>query len=123
MKSGISAYRQYIEGALAYAGGTHTYDDIREGVEQGRLQFWPGIHSAAISEIITYPRSRVLNIILAGGNLAEIEAGMPTLLEWARTQGCTSASLTGRKGWERTFLTRTGWAPSSLVVFEKQLDG
>jgi hypothetical protein len=121
----LSAYRQHIEGALAYAGGTHTYDDIREGVEQGRFQFWPGVHSAAVTEIIEYPRCRALNIILAGGDvgyLAEMEAGLPVILDWARAQGCTSATFSGRKGWERTFLTRTGWVPS-LVVFEKKLDG
>lgn len=116
----ISAYRQYIEAALAYAGGTHTFDDIRELVEQGRLQFWPGVHSAVVTEIIEYPRARALNIFLAGGNLAEIEAMAPGILEWGKAQGCSSAVFTGRKGWERTFLTRTGWAPQ-LVVFEKKL--
>ena len=118
----ISAYRQYIEGALAYAGGSHTYDDVRELVEQGRLQFWPGVHSAVVTEIIESPRTRLLNIFLAGGNLAEIEAMAPGILEWGKQQGCSSAVFTGRKGWERTFLMRTGWAPS-LVVFEKKLDG
>lgn len=118
----FSAYRPYIEAALAFAGGTHTYDDIREGVEQGRFQFWPGVHSAAVTEIIEYPRSRALNIVLAGGNLGEMEVGISALLDWGRAQGCTSATFSGRKGWERTFLTRTGWVPS-LVVFEKKLDG
>jgi hypothetical protein len=118
--SDMEAHRGYIEAALEYAGGTHTFEDVQEAVTAGRLQFWPGPHSAVITEIVDYPRQRVINFFLAGGNLAELEAMQPALLDWGRAQGCTSATFTGRKGWERTFLTRDGWK-SKLVVFEKAL--
>lgn len=119
----ISAYRGYIEAALEYADGTHTFEDVAAAVEAGRMHFWPGPTSAVITEIIESPRQRMLNIFLAGGNLAEIEAMAPGILAWGRDHGCTKAVFTGRPGWERTFLTRTGWAPAKLVVFEKQLGG
>lgn len=67
-----------------------------------------------------YPRRKVLNFFLAGGNLAEIEAMYPPIEAWGREQGCSAASMTGRAGWERTFLTRTGWQ-RTLAVLQKEL--
>lgn len=118
----ISAYRPYIEAALEYAGHSHTFDDVCELVASGKAQFWPGPHSAIVTEIVAEPRHTVLHFFLAGGNMAELEAMTPLVLQWGRDRGCTKASLIGRKGWERTFLTRTGWR-SGLVVLEKHLDG
>jgi hypothetical protein len=113
--------RPHIEAALSYAGGTHTYEDVVAMIHAGRLKFWPGPNSAVVTEIIEYPRRRTLHFFLAGGNLAELEVMLPGIIEWGRTtQGCDSASLTGRKGWERTFLKREGWT-ANLVVMTKAL--
>lgn len=120
--SDIVASRHYIEAALAYAGHSHTFDDVAEMIESGRAQLWPGPHSAIVTEIIEYPQHRAVNFWLAGGNLAELEVMTPVILAWARDEkGCKRAGFTGRKGWERTFLARDGWQPK-LVVFEKSLD-
>jgi hypothetical protein len=112
--------RPLIEAALSYAGGTHTFSDVAAMVDEGRLTFWPGPASCIVTEIIEYPRQRTLHFFLAGGNIAELEAMLPAIYEWGRTQGCTSASLTGRKGWERSFLSREGWT-SNLVVMTRAL--
>ena len=113
--------RPLIEAALEYAGGTHTFEDIRQLVDEGRLVFWPGPHSAVITEIIQFPQKRTLNFFLAGGNLAELEAMYPALEQWGRDQGCADAMSTCRRGWERTFLVhREGWE-SKLVVLTKEL--
>jgi hypothetical protein len=117
----ISARRSYIEAALEYADGSHSFQDICDAVAAGKMQFWPGPASAVITEILESPRQRSLNFFLAGGNLAELEMMTPTILEWGRRQGCIRATFYGRPGWERTFLTRTGWAPARMVVFEKEL--
>lgn len=121
----IEGFRRYIEEALQYAGGTHTFEDVRAAVADGRMQLWPGVHSVVITEIITYPQYKALNFFLAGGernSLAEFEAMEPLINAWGHAQGCRVACFTGRRGWERTFLSRTGWR-SSLVVLEKSLDG
>jgi hypothetical protein len=118
----VEAHRREIEAALQYSGGTHSFDDVVALVHEGRLQYWPAPHSVIVTEIIQYPQYRALNFFLAGGQLPELEVMEPLILDWGRQQGCKVACLTGRKGWERTFLTRQGWRPS-LVVLEKQLDG
>lgn len=117
----ISAYRVHIEAALAWSGDTHRYDDVRSMIAAGRLQFWPGPASCIISEIIEHPRKRTLHLFLAGGSLPELHAMLPLLLDWGRTQGCTHASLFGRKGWARSFLSDEGWTVNPCVLMEKPL--
>lgn len=120
MPPDISVYRRYIEAALEYSPGTHLYEDIVDGVADGRYQFWPGPNSVIVTEIHEYPRSRSLNFFLAGGNLGELEKMVPAIEQWGRTQGCATAVFTGRRGWERTFLARDGWS-HRLAVFGKNL--
>ena len=109
--------RDYLEPALSYAGGTHLWEDIVQGVAEGRYQYWPGARSAIITEIIEYPRQRTLHYFLAGGNLAALEVMVPLINEWGRKHGCTAASMVGRRGWERSFLSRTeGWTPTAVVM-------
>lgn len=121
MRIDLGAHKSQIEGALSYAGGSHTFEDIQALVEAGSLQYWPGVRSVIITEIIQAPQQRLLNFFLAGGEMAELEAMYPLVEQWGREKGCNVATMSGRKGWERSFLTRReGWEPK-LVVFEKSL--
>jgi hypothetical protein len=116
--------KRYIEEALEYADGSHTYEDICAGVASGSLQFWPGNNAMIVTEIVDTPQKRSLNFFLAGGSgnaLAELERMTPIILEWGKSKGCDTAVFFGRAGWERTFLTRTGWKKSKLVALEKKL--
>lgn len=121
-KRDIQQCRTYIEAALEYADGSHSFEDICALVEAGGLQFWPGPNSVIITEIIEYPRYRVLVFFLAGGNLTELERMYPAVEAWGQAQGCDRAVFTGRKGWERTFMARKNWAPIQ-VVYEKRFNG
>jgi len=113
--------RPLIEAALDFSGGTHSFEDVCRGVSEGQLVYWSGPNSAVVTEIIEYPQKRTLHFFLAAGNMAELEAMYPTIIEWGRMQGCTAASLAGRKGWERSFLARQeGWE-RKLVVMMKEL--
>lgn len=113
-------FRPHIEAALAYADDTYGYDDVAQMVMDGSCQAWPGEQSVVITEIMLFPRKKVLNIFLAGGNLNEIEAMTPLILQWGKEQGCEAATFTGRRGWARTYLTKQGWS-ESLVMFAKRL--
>lgn len=112
----------YISSALGYTGGTHTLDDVREMVADGRLQLWPSADSFILTEILQYPRQRIVNLFLAGGSLENGSRDIyPVVMDWAREQGCSRATFAGRPGWARTFLTREeGWS-APLVLFERDL--
>jgi hypothetical protein len=111
----IEANRHHIEAALEYSGGTHLYEDVEQGILSGRMQIWPGQESVAVTEIIEYARKRVLHVFLAGGDMAELIDMIDSAAAWGRTQGCTSLTMSGRKGWERV-LDRHGFKPVMIVM-------
>ena len=98
--------RKYIEDALEYTKGTHTLDDIWNGVVRGDFQFWPGDKSAIITEIQIYPQTKVMHIFLAGGDLEELLQMEKSVRAYAQTIGCNSMSISGRRGWLRIFEDR-----------------
>ena len=109
-------YASILQDALEYTDGTHTLADVREGIDVDRLQFWPGVHSAVVTEVAQYPHQRHLHFFLAAGRLPELEAMFPVIREWGRSQGCTRATLVGRAGWTRSFLRGLGWRPTAVVM-------
>lgn len=124
VKPDLSRYKRYIDSALAFNGGTHTFEDVADMIAAGTAMLWTGPASVCVTEIIEYPQKKVLNIFLAGGDapgvLPEMEKILPIILDWAKGQGCQQAIFTGRKGWEKTFLARCGW-DFPLVMASKDL--
>lgn len=107
--------RNWIEAALEYSGGTHDFDDIVQMVKSGQLQFWPAEDACAITEILTYPKKKVLHIFLAGGNMETI-VDMNTSAEYfAKLNDCTGMSIAGRKGWSKVLLDK-GYKPAHTVL-------
>lgn len=111
----IQANRQHIEAALEYSGGTHTFEDVEASILSGRMQIWPGKKSVAVTELIEYARKKVLHIFLAGGDMEELIDMIDSATAWGRTQGCTSLTMSGRKGWERV-LGKHGFQPVMIVM-------
>lgn len=117
----LADYRAELAAALDYAGGTYIVDDVLDRVAKGDAQAWYGPRSVVITEIIEHPRKRVLHFFLAAGIMAEIEVMAPLILAWGKERGCTGATLIGRKGWQRSFLARTGWKQSDCILMETTL--
>jgi len=117
----LAPYRPLIESALVYGSGTHTYDDVVAEVEAGQAQFWPAPTSCIVTTIDLQPRQTILQFWLAAGNMVELEAMVPKILEWGKEEGCTSARFLGRKGWERSFLVRDGWVHTGHIIMERSL--
>lgn len=109
-----------IERALAWSGGTHTLEDVRDAIIAKKAQLWWGKSSVVVTEIEVTPRKKILRFWLAGGVIEEIELMYKLISEWGRDLGCDSALIVGRKGWERTFLKQDGWR-ATHTVFEKEL--
>ena len=112
----LNRCRQWIEDALEYSGGTHSFDDIAAGVLAKKFQLWPNHNSAVVTEIVVYPNTKNLHFFLAGGNLDELKMMRPYIEQWGKSIGCTRVTLAGRKGWERTFLKDEGYEPKWFVL-------
>ena len=112
--------RPWIEAALVYSGGTHTFDDVADMIKTGRLQLWPAPKGCLVTEILVYPRKTVLNVFLGGGDLDQLADMHGDVIAWAKAQGCTAATIQGRKGWERAFRSY-GWQ-ARHVVLQKEFE-
>ena len=108
MTPNIHDYRDLIESALAYSGGTHTFEDVAELVATGRAQLWPGEKSVGVTEIVLYPKKKVLHIFIAAGDMDELLVMMEYAKRWGAGQGCQSVTMSGRTGWQRV-LNKHGW--------------
>ena len=111
--------RPWIEAALEYSGGTHTFDDVVDGVTSGRMQLWPAPRGCATTEIVLYPRKKVLHVFLAAGEMDQLFDMIDDATKWAEERGCTAMTLAGRPGWQRA-MKPLGFVPT-LVTMEKDI--
>lgn len=110
--------KDWLAAALEYADDTHDIEDIWEGVQEGRYQFWPGKESAIITEFHVYPKKRSLHVFLAGGKLDELLDMWDSMEIYAKATGCASLSVSGRKGWMRALESRGAKYLCTTVVKE-----
>lgn len=118
MMPNIHDYRELIQAALDHGGNTHSFEDVVDRVATGRAQLWPAPRGVAITEIISYPRKKVLHVWLASGDMDQLLDMIDSAQQWGRTQGCTSLTVSGRLGWQRV-LNRHGFKPV-LVTLERE---
>ena len=111
--------RPWIEAALEYCGGTHEFEDIVDNIANCRMQLWPAERGCIVTEIVVYPRKKVINIFLAGGELDQILDMDADVKAWAKEQGCTGATMAGRIGWKKP-LKALNWE-FQLASFAKEI--
>ena len=100
--------RPWIEAALEYSGGTHLFEDVEAGLLSGVMQLWPSPKGCIVTEIVVYPRKKVLNVFLGGGELDQILDMHSDVIAWSKAQGCEALMMTGRFGWKKP-LEKHGW--------------
>jgi len=107
-------WRIWISQALS-TQDTHALEDVEKMIEDGYAKLWEGEHSAAVTEIIQYPRLKSLHLWLCGGDMEEItEVMLPKAEKYAREQGCTKLTTGGRKGWDRV-MSKHGFTPVASI--------
>ena len=106
----LARCRPWIEAALEYSGGTHNFDDVVSGLAEGKMQLWPAPKGCIVTEIVVYPRKKVLNVFLGAGELDQLMDMHKDVIAWSKAQGCVAVTITGRHGWKKP-LTKHGWKP------------
>ena len=94
-------FRSKIEKDLNRSGNLMTIEDLYAFVLTGDMQLWLGQRSIFFTEIVCYPRAKVLRLVIAAGELENFFVVGPTIAAWAISQGCDRAEFVGRKGWTR----------------------
>ena len=110
-----------IEKALHHGGETHTWEDVRQGLLEGKFQIFWNDFGACITEIVEAPQCRYLNCFVVAGKLPEVMELHEQVEKFALTQSCKFMTTSARKGWQ-TVLPAFGWKPSR-VVFVKEVEG
>jgi hypothetical protein len=111
--------KNWIEAALAYSGGTHSFQDIVDGVLSGAMQLWAGKSGCAVTEISVYPRKKVFHVFLAAGDMEQIIDFQDSAIQFAKINGCDSMTIAGRSGWKRV-LDKHDWH-EQFVVLEREI--
>lgn len=116
---------QWIDRAKEHSAGERTVEDILDSLTTGRAQCWcilsdGKIINMTITEIIDYQNKRVLHIVFSAGDGWEGYKEEHTHLEdFAKSLGCVSITVWGRKGWEKV-LPNFGYT-HIYSVFERKL--
>ena len=109
MVDDIKNCQKWIEDALEYSGGTHNFEDVVDGLRNGVMQLWAAPKGCIVTEIVVYPRKKVLHVFLGGGKLDQLIDMHKDVIQWAKAQGCAALTMTGRFGWKKP-LAMHGWS-------------
>ena len=79
--------------------------DIREQLLAQRMQLWVVPWTlAVVTQIQTYPGTRLCMLVLCGGEeLARHKGDLGEIERWAKALGCEEMRLMGRRGWGRIY--------------------
>lgn len=118
--------KNWIASALTRTG-FYDIEDIERAIDVGDMVFWPGEHGAAVTEFITYPNGKALNVFAGGGDsnasLQEfIDVFEPSLSAWAEASDCRWIIGYGRPGWERV-LKQRGYSTIWSVMKKDIING
>jgi len=110
-----------IEKALAHGGDTHTWDDVRHGLIEGKFQIFWNDFGACITEIVDAPKKRYLNCFVVAGQLPEVMDLQKDVDTFALVHGCSYIMTSARMGWQKV-LPDYGWK-ATRMVFIKEVEG
>lgn len=111
----------FISEPLAGNDGEFTAEDIYRSLLEKKMQLWvayrDGIKAAMVTEVVNYPRKKVVRIVTLGGDdmAGWIDDGFPLIHRWAKEQGASGMEIMGRKGWIRV-LDRFGYRHAHVIL-------
>ncbi len=96
----------YIANALKYGIGEYLPEDIKIACKEQRMQLWikyedEEVKGAFVTQILDYPRVKVLLVLLLGGNefIKWRDEVDEVLLRFGKEHNCKFVEGFGRKGW------------------------
>ena len=93
---------------LERMGGLYSVSDILAAIAEGRMQSFAEGDSWAITQVVQFPRARMLEILIALGDIDECRILHDRILQYARDQDIGLVQAYGRRGWLDHPLT-SGW--------------
>jgi hypothetical protein len=109
-----------LEEALAIGGGLMTASDVIGMAQEGKMQIWHDTadRALAVTQLLTFPRARTLDIVAVAGDLRAVLALEPQLEAFARRHGAAAMTAHGRPAWGRVGAPM-GWKLHSMAYFRR----
>ena len=109
--------RDWISASLAMAPRLWWgMGDVEADLAAGEARLWLGERSCVVTRVRPGVNGeQLLEIWIAGGELAELKAALPRIEDWGRSVGCTQAMIDGRPGWVRE-LKADGYEPFTVSI-------
>ncbi len=102
LRENFDRSRTWLQAALDRDIETHTIDDVWHDIETGGAQLWPCPDAAIVTYIEEHPRTKLLRVWLAGGDLSQIVGSEDAICSWGKRMGCAWVKFEGhRSGWVR----------------------
>ena len=110
-----------IEAALKHSEGEVIPEDLVKPIKIGKMQLWvalsDGVIAAMITEIVVYPRKRVLRVITIAGKdghgMSKWYGFLPLVEGFALSNNCSSLEAWTRKGMAKKL---TDWEHKYMVI-------
>ncbi len=112
-------YITKMERMLLLGGGTHTVEDLTHAIARGTMQSWVNGNSWAITQILVFPRKKIVEIFAVVGDLPELDVLEDRIVDFAREIKADMIRSFGRHGWLKRS-KRLGWQCKQMV-FVKEL--
>lgn len=116
----FDAHIARIEKTLAKFGGLYEFADILHAVQTGDMQMFAEGDSLAITKVADFPRKRVLDIVLAYGNMDELLRLQHRVYEYAKEIGAEMImAANSRAGWASKMVYGDGWRIVGAVYIKE----
>lgn len=114
-------YHKRLARALERMGGVYTVSDILSAVASGRMQGFTEGESWAVTQVVDFPRARMLEILVAVGALSECRKLHDRIIEYARNNDISLIQAYGRRGWIGD-AERHGWkVRTTSYLYQREL--
>lgn len=107
-----------LEKGLKMGGDTHTLEDILDEIKSGHKQSFASGNTWAITQVLDFPRRRVLELFLVVGHGKDLSVLEEQITEYARSIGADFIRTSGRPGW-KTHAKKMGWELSHVVYTKR----
>jgi hypothetical protein len=107
-----------LQKALDQMGNTHSLEDILALIDSGEMQSFAQGDTWAVTQIVDFPRKRILELFLIVGDLKDFRGLYNLILAFAEEQGCALLRGYGRFGWE-PYAKANGWANGARIYLKE----
>jgi hypothetical protein len=117
----VHPYHAKLARALDRMGGIYHVSDVLKAISEDRMQGFADGDSWAVTQVVDYPRARVMDVLAVVGDLGACRRLHDRILEYAARNDITFVQAYGRRGWMPDAKSH-GWrVKTTSFLYQKEL--